>query len=45
MMYAKMIRTYTEMKTLTKFWIDEIASAIRSHPPMRPISVLRRLFL
>jgi hypothetical protein len=44
-MYAKMISTYTEMKTLTKFWIDEIASAIRSHPPIRRISAQESSFL
>ena len=44
-MYAKMISTYTEMKTVTKFWIDEIASTIRSHPPMRPISAQTSRFL
>ena len=36
-MYAKMISTYTEMKTVMKFWIDEIASTIRSHPPMAAV--------
>jgi len=45
MMYAKMISTYTEMNTVMKFWIDEIASAIRSHPPMRRISAQESSFL